>query len=116
MYRVRVGLNWKIVDSRSFDSRSVELKLAGIVTLKDSSRNRLMNGGIPLHGPWPDRNDFDSDLDERTLTAMFELRRAEKVRAILVSFEGQTRNRQRLRHVDPVEWIHVDYLSSTDQR
>jgi len=113
-YRVRVLLNKDIQDLRSFKGDAVQLQLLGIVTMKDSSTNELTNGVVTMHGPWLDGHEGDQfGLDNRTLTAMFELKRPEKIRGLVVAYDNG-RNRHYIPYMQLIDTVHFDYLSSTD--
>lgn len=112
-YRVRVMLNRDLPNPRAFRAESLQLQLVGIVTLKESSSNKLTNGVLSLHGPWldaPEKPEFG--LDDTTLTTMFELTRPERIRGLVVAYDAQRNRRTVPPFMKPIDSIHFDYLSS----
>lgn len=114
-YRVRVVLNRELPSISQFRSDSLQLQLVGIVTLKDPSSNSLTNGVLNLHGPWLDAKEKgDLGLDDKTLTALFELNRPEKIRGLVVVYDNERNRRTVPPYMRPIESIHFDYLSSME--
>lgn len=91
---------------------------------RDSNLNAALadDGSLRLYGPWPAAADGRTfGLDNRTLTSMFELAQPVRIEHILVVFDNPAGRRRELpgvpeRVADPVNAIHIDYLSSTDER
>lgn len=114
------------------------LTLNASLKVKDASRSGRQVELLGLHGPWlatavDEKAAAETGLDERTLTALFELdssttRRflrattdqsasssAAPIGAIQVEYNNEL-NRRQDPLMNPIEFIQLDYLSSTDLR
>lgn len=141
-----MALDRSVVNLRSFRSDWLKLRFLGpsingnrSLKVKDANRGGRKVDLLPLHGPWSavavdEKAAADTGLDERTLTALFELDSAAFHRALRSSSSaslsaGQApiedifveyNNRRNWRDQDPlanpIEFIQLDYLSSTDPR
>lgn len=105
-----------VVDVRSFRASSIQLQLAGIVTLLNSASGKLSSGIPTLYGPWLDSTAAERNfgLDNRTLSGLFELRRAQRIRGLLVLYDNDLGRSRPRPAVNPIESIHIDYLSAAD--
>lgn len=115
-------LNRRTVESRRFRSDAFTLRLLDLpLGARESNSDGVLSYEAPLrlYGPWPASEDGRSfGLDNRTLTTMFELEHPIKVEHVIVVYDNPNgRGRQAAAELDePVESIHIDYLSSTDAR
>lgn len=123
MYRLRVNLNQETVDISSFRSNWLRIKFFSSLNNSTPMRVRDLDSGrldhsIGLHGTWSMEAEerIATGVQPNTLTALFEPAASlGPIKSLVVLYN----NRRSSRHdplANPIEFIQLDYLSSSSER